>query len=486
MAFDLATNTTLQVLGALDRGEVSSTEVLSAMIANIEAHNPAVNAVVAMDFERAHAEAAAADDLYASGDERGPLHGLPMTIKDVWETLDLATSSGSPALREHLAERDADVVRLLRRAGAIIWAKTNVPLWASDHQSYNDVHGTTNNPWDLTRTAGGSSGGAAAAVACGMSTLEVGSDIGASIRLPASFNGVFGLKTTHGLISGRGHIPGRPGSLRQGDLEVFGPMGRSCGDLRILLEILTASQTAFGGVPGAALPMFTSPPDIVNLRVGIWSDDPVAPVDAGVRSVVEQVGADLEAAGALVDTEIRPTIASEKLFDIYLRLLNSEMSTTGDAEHFAALVKRGEGDDDEIGTLFARNATMRHRDWLRADEARAHAMVAWERVFEEVDVVVAPAAPVPAFPHDIERSYNARTLHVNGQELPYSNLLFWAGLATMPLLPAVTIPVGMTADGLPIGVQVIGPKWSDHKLLGMGEEIASVLGARFTPPPMVG
>ena len=486
MAFDLATNTTLQVLGALGRGEVSSTEVLEAMIANIERHNPEVNAVVAMDLERAQAEAAAADDLYASGDERGPLHGLPMTIKDTYETLDLATTAGDPQLAEHLAERDADIVRLLRRAGAIIWAKTNVPIHAGDHQSYNELFGTTNNPWDLGRTAGGSSGGAAAAVACGMTTLEIGSDIGASIRLPSSFNGVFGLKTTWGLISGRGHIPGSPGSLTDGDLNVYGPIGRSCGDLRIALEILTGSQTAFGGAPGATLPMFTSPPDIADLRIGIWSDDIVAPVDAVVKAAVGRVAVDLEAAGAFVDADVRPAVSSEEQFELYLRLLNSSMSTGHSREVFDSLVERAAAGADDAGTRFAQHATMSHRDWIRANEARLRAGAAWAEVFDEVDVVIAPAVPVPAFPHDIERSYNQRTLLVNGEQHPYSNILFWAGIATMPHLPAVTIPVATSPDGLPIGVQVIGPKWSDHKLLGMGEEIASVLGARFTPPPRVG
>ncbi len=220
---DLATATTVQLLVALERGAVSSVELLDTMLANIERMNPAVNAVVAMDTERARAEAIAADNSRAAGETCGQLHGLPMTIKDCYETLDLATTAGVPALADHLADRDADVVRLLRRAGAIVWAKTNVPLNAGDHQTYNQVYGLTRNPWDLERTAGGSSGGAAVAVACGFTTAEIGSDIGGSIRQPASVNGVFGLKTTHGLVSGRGHIPGPPGSLTSGDLGVFGP-----------------------------------------------------------------------------------------------------------------------------------------------------------------------------------------------------------------------------------------------------------------------
>jgi amidase len=473
---------------ALEAGEVSSVELLDAMMANIERMNPSVNAVVATDVERARAEAVAADDARASGRPLGALHGLPMTIKDCYETIGLETTAGAPELATHVPERDADIVRLLRRAGAIVWAKTNVPLYAGDHQTYNDVYGTTNNPWDLTRTAGGSSGGAAAAVACGFTTAEVGSDIGNSIRQPSSNNGVFGLKTTHGLVSGRGHIPGPSGSLSLLDLGVFGPIARSCGDLRLLLEILTNSSTAFMGVPGAALPVLDGPADIADMRLGVWSDDPLSPVDNVVKGMIEAAAATLESAGAAVDAEARPAVPSEVLHDTYNRLLTSALSAGfPETEWVKAVAAAGGeyGPSDNHNVAFARRLTLPHRDWIRADEARAQAQAAWATLFESVDAVLAPIQPVPPYPHDIDRPYGKRTLTVNGAEVPYGNQLFWAGIATLPLLPSVAIPLGLTDDGLPVGVQLIGPMWSDHKLLGMGEEIASVLGVRFTPPPLV-
>ncbi len=492
MAVDLSRDTTLIVLQAIQRGEVSSVEVLDTMIANIERWNPLVNAVVAQDLERARAEATAADDLFVSGRKRGPLHGLPMTIKDCYETLDLVTTAGAPELAAHVPERDADLVRLLRRAGAIVWAKTNVPLYAGDHQTYNDVYGVTNNPWDLARTAGGSSGGAAAAIACGFTTAEVGSDIGNSIRQPAALNGVFGLKTSHGLLSGRGHIPGPPGSLGVLDLGVFGPMGRSCGDLRLLLEVLAASGTAFGGVPGASLQYLPEPPDIADMRIGVWSDDPVSPVDGSVKAVIEDAAARLEAEGATIRTDIRPAMASEQLHEVYQRLLNSALSTGLANELWKDLVETAAGNyepTDDVRLAFARTSTLPHRDWLLADELRAQAQAAWAAVFDEVDVMLAPVQPVPAFLHDHERAYGKRTLSVNGADVPYRNILFWAGIATMPLLPSVALPVGSAVqpDGvsLPVGMQVIGPRWGDMALLARCEEIASVLGARFTPPPLV-
>jgi amidase len=485
---DLATATTVQLLISLERREVSSVELLDGMLANIERMNPAVNAVVAMDLERARAEAVAADNSRAAGDPCGPLHGLPMTIKDCYETLDLVTTAGDPALAKHMATRDADVVRLLRRAGAIVWAKTNVPYHAEDHQTFNDVYGVTNNPWDVTRTSGGSSGGAAVAVACGFTTAEIGSDIGNSIRQPAGLNGVFGLKTTHGLVSGRGHVSGPTDLLTSSDLTVFGPMGRSCGDLRILLEVLTNSGSAFGGVPGAELPRFEQQPDITNLRIGVWSDDAMAPVDDSVKDLIERAATRLSEEGASVDNEIRPVVPSEELHRTYIRLLNATLSPGAPAQKWDDLVAKAGGsseftDDDAV--MFARDTTLSHRHWLAAHEQQAHAQRAWADVFEDVDVMIAPIQPVAAFPHDIERPYGKRTFRVNGADAPYRDILFWAGLATMPHLPSVAIPIGHTAEGLPVGMQLIGPKWSDHKILSMGEEISSVLGQHFTPPPLV-
>ncbi len=458
------------------------------MLANIDRMNPAVNAVVATDIERARAEAEAADHSRAAGERCGPLHGLPMTIKDCYETLDLVTAAGAPELAQHVPDRDADVVRLLRRAGAIVWAKTNVPYLAVDHQTYNDVYGITNNQWDLTSTSGGSSGGAAVAVACGFTTAEIGSDIGNSIRQPAGLNGIFGLKTTHGLVSGRGHIPGPAGSLTSSDLGVFGPLGRSCGDLRILLEVLTNSGSAFGGVPGAELPRFEQQPDIADLRIGVWSDDPVAPVDSSVKDLVERAAGVLGDEGARIDGEIRPAVASADLHRTYMRLLNSTMSPGIADDRWDGIVAKSDRSEDFVdddAVMFARDSALSHRGWLAANEQRARAQAAWTEVFADVDVMIAPIQPVAAFPHDVDRPYGKRTLLVNGSDDPYRNILFWAGLATMPHLPSVAIPIGHTSEGLPVGMQVIGPKWSDHKILSMGEEISSVLGQHFTPPPLV-
>ncbi len=298
---------------------------------------------------------------------------------------------------------------------------------------------------------------------------------------------MFGLKTTFNLVSGRGHVPGPPGTTATMDLGVFGPMGRSCGDLRAMLEVLTDSSTAASGVPGLVLPHQDEPVDIADLRLGVWRDDSLSPVDNSVLAVIDSALRELEEAGAAVDTEARPPFVAEQLWDTYQDLLSSAIAAGFPDDIYAKMVERaaaGGGTPDQAAA--ARRATLSHRAWLEADECRSQAQVAWSELFEHhVDVLIAPVSPVVAFPHDTELSYEQRTLTVNGTEQPYRNQLFWAGLATMPGLPAITVPLGLSAEGLPVGVQIIGPQWSDHRLIAIGEEICSVLGVNFTPPPIV-
>ena len=218
--------------------KLGSLELLDAQLARIDEHNGGINAVVAMDVEGAREAARAADD--APPDRRGPLHGLPITIKDSWEVAGMPATCGFPELADHVPTRDAEPVALLRAAGAIPFGKTNVPFAAADHQSYNPVYGTTSNPWDLSRTPGGSSGGPAAAVAAGFTSLELGSDIAGSIRIPSHFCGIFGHKPSFGLVPRGGHVPPAPSRLTQGPLSVGGPMARSASDLELALDVLVA------------------------------------------------------------------------------------------------------------------------------------------------------------------------------------------------------------------------------------------------------
>src|ERR1700694_3687334 len=235
---DLDFATTTELTRAVRNRTISSRELLDHILARVDQHNPGLNAIVAFDLDRARAAADAADAATTKGDAAGSLHGLPMTVKDVWETEGLVTTSGAPELKDYVPQADALAVGRLKAAGAIIFGKTNTPLYAGDFQTFNDVYGLTNNPWNTSRTAGGSSGGAAAAVAAGLTPLELGSDIGGSIRNPAHFNGGYGLKPSWGVVPSRGHIPGPPGSLVESDVNCNGPLARSLEDLRLALGVV--------------------------------------------------------------------------------------------------------------------------------------------------------------------------------------------------------------------------------------------------------
>ena len=244
---DLAFRPATALLAALERKETSSEELLRLYLARIERLHASVNAVVTLDADRAVAEARACDAERARGELRGPLHGLPVTVKDSFETEGLLTTSGgSPELMAHVPKRDADLVARLKAAGAVVFGKTNLSTQAMDIQTYNAAFGTTNNPWDATKTAGGSSGGSAVAMSAGLSALEAGSDLGGSIRIPSSFCGVFGHRPSFGIVPTRGHVPGPPGTLAAPDLETAGPIARSADDLDLAMRLLAGPDDAHG------------------------------------------------------------------------------------------------------------------------------------------------------------------------------------------------------------------------------------------------
>lgn len=478
---DLAELTATQAVQSIKAGVFSCVELLDAQAAALEKSNPHVNAVAAEAISSARLAAKNADHRWANGENLGSLHGFPLTIKDCFETIGMPTSSGSATLAHHMTEVDADAVQAMRANGAIIYGKTNVPLFAGDHQTYNEVYGVTNNPWDTSRTAGGSSGGAAVAVATGMSLAEYGSDIGGSIRQPAHMNGVFGFKPSHGVLSMRGHIPGPPGTLSHPDLAVAGPLGRSIDDLELMMRT-TLTIGAFGGIPGAALPASQGPPKPEDLRIALWADEPMARVAATCRDSVIRFGSDLESAGAHVDDSARPSFDVGQLFSTYLTLLwpitGAGLPTA--MWHELDRIARAASPTDE-GAIAPKLMTASHKAWLRANEMRARIAAAWDALFTDYDVMIMPVAPTQAFPHNIERKYLDRLVNVDGEQRPYTDTLFWAGLATAPGLPSVAVPAGVI-DGLPVGVQIVGPKYSDFGLLDIARTICEVADSRFIAP----
>ncbi|MFF3273751.1 amidase [Streptomyces chrestomyceticus] len=472
-------------VAALCRREISSRDLLEQYLRHIAQANPHVNAIVTLDADAARAAADRADrHLAETGRPLGPLHGLPMTVKDALETKGMRTTSGSPDLSGHIPDRDADAVALLRAAGAVLVGKTNVPVMCQDIQTSNPLFGTTDNPYDSTRTAGGSSGGAAAAVATGLTSLEVGSDLAGSLRLPAAYCGVHALRTSRGaapVVPVRGHIPRLPGWATSSDMVTLGPMARTADDLDLLLDVLVAPAPADRGGWTITLPA-PARTELAQYRVGVWADDAYCRVDAETRALLDQVTALLRSVGASIDDTTRPVDFAESN-TLFQRLLFATGSAAATDSAFAADVAAAEKipADDPAG-LFLRSRTMRHRDWCVADEAQQQLRAAWDRYFAGHDVLITPAAPTAAVPDQTGTPPPQRFITVDGVKRPFFDQTSWVNLASLVGLPSVVVPAGRTADGLPLAVQIIGPYLADRTLVAMAKHLAPHLPGPGRPP----
>jgi amidase len=464
---DLLKRDATDQLAALNAKRVSAVELLKAALARHEQTHGRINAVVAVDLERAMARARAVDDLRVRGETLGLLAGLPMTVKDTLDLVGLPASSGLRSLRQRQAE-DASPVKLAKQAGAVIWGKTNTPVMAGDWQTFNALYGTTNNPWDEARTTGGSSGGAAAALAAGVTALEIGSDIGGSLRIPASFCGVYSHKPTWGLVDQHGHVPPSPGSWSERDLNVIGPMARSARDLRLLLSVIEDGPLAAKAPPA----------ELKEARIALWLDEPSFPLDAEVRAAIESFAAELSAAGAQV-TPIASPVHMPSLMGAYQVLLGGVLgedmppATIRNLERMRGWARwqmgRGASPTSNAAMTLAYTAT--HREWMAADAVRARLRHEVAGVFSRFDAILAPITPVTAFPHDHRPFGRRRLVSSDGKAMPYTSMLNWISLATALHLPATAMPAGPAASGLPVGVQLIGPLKGDARTLALAQAI---------------
>jgi amidase len=482
MTLDIGLRPAHLLAEAIRSREFACRELLDHFLARVDRLNPSLNAVVTVDPDGARRAADAADAALARGEVHGPLHGVPMTIKDTFETAGMRTTCGFKAW-DRVPDRDAEAVRRLRAAGAVIFGKTNTPIWAGDWQTYNPIFGTTNNPWDATRTTGGSSGGSAAAVASGMTALEVGSDIGGSIRVPSSWCGVCGHKSSWGVVSQRGHLPPAPGALARADLAVVGPLARDVDDLELALDVLAGS--AGQEVVGWRLEL---PPargaTLRELKLAVWLDDPAYPVEDDVRSVLESATRALRDAGARV-TSVRPPIEVPEVVRMYQQLLYPVMLGAMPRDRFdrmAAFAASLPAEDDGPLARTVRFATLRHRDWLSANERREQLRALIADYFRDVDALLMPVAVVPAIPHDHSEPFAGRMIQTNGGSRPYTDMFGWIALATVAYLPATVVPVGRTGAGLPVGLQIVGPYLEDRTTLAVGRLVTQVLGGYIAPP----
>ncbi len=474
---------------AIKGKRISAVEALQAMLERIKAVNSAINAVVTVDEEGALARARAADEALARGEDLGPLHGLPMTVKDSWETAAIRTTAGAKEFADYVPREDAVGVARLKAAGAIIFGKTNLPSYAADIQSYNPLFGITNNPWDESRTVGGSSGGAAAALAAGMTPLELGSDLAGSIRVPAAMCGVYGHKPSYRAIPMRGHIPGPPGTQSEADLAVAGPMARTAQDLQLSMDVLTgpnareakAWQLKFPGPRHKALKAY---------RVACWFDDPYCPVQESLRDKLEDLADKLEKAGARVDRTARPPFSLKDNHDIYLTLLGAVVGAGMPPKLFrqiqrglplARLAQRLGQVPPEM-TTYLEGCTQHTRHWITTNEARTRLRAEWDSFFTRYDVLLTPVLPTNAFVHNTKGNILNRKLVIDGKTRHYLDLFTWCGLATTSYLPVTTAPIGLDASGLPSGVQIIGPYLEDRTCMDFAARLDRLTGGFMAPP----
>ena len=464
---------------AIKAKEVSSLELTELYIDRVKRYDGQINAVVVHDFDRGRAAAKAADDALARGEDLGPLHGVPMTIKEAYDIEGLPTTWGIPDMKDNIALSDADNVARLKAAGAVFFGKTNVPLNLADFQSFNDIYGTTNNPWNLERIPGGSSGGSAAALAAGLTGLEAGSDIGGSIRNPAHFCGIYGHKPTFGIVSDEGHS--LPGAYGPADIAVVGPMARSAEDLALSIDIVAgpARRDQRGWRLDLPRPTKTS---LADFRIAILPTHEFAPVSTEMADRVQTIGDTLAKLGATVSDTALPDVDFAESFEIYSSLLWGVMAQgMSEEEKEVFRAKRGQAGDGTIAADVERFVIQEHGEWLNFSNQRYRLRQQWEAFFGDWDILICPQTATEAFPHD-HGDYLGRMLKVDNEEQDYFRQVFWAGTITVAHLPSTVFPTGLSRGGLPVGLQAVGAEYNDYVTIDFTRLMAEEIGG-FSPPP---
>lgn len=478
---DLAFRSARELAIAVATKEVSSVELLDHYLARVDSLDAQVNAIVARDDDRARDAAREADRKVSQGEPLGRLHGVPVTIKDSLEVAGMRTTGGSTRWGHHVSTSDADAVARLKDAGAIVFGKTNLSTDARDWQTYNEIYGTTNNPWDPTRAPGGSSGGSAAALAAGLTGLELGGDTAGSIRVPAYFCGIYGLRPSYGIVPRHGSVSGHaPGSLAEFDMAVLGPLGRHADDLDLGIEVLAGPDR--DNVPAWRLSLPGSrAQNLRDFRVAAWLDDAFCPVDRELLTVMEQMVEAVRSEGATV-TECKGPVGLEETMALYRPLLMAQSGLIEPESAYSALVELAGAEGTAGG--FASDITVRFRDWHALDERRHRSRCRWAEFFRDVDVLICPVSPTAAFAHDQrpDPGWSVRTLRVDGVSRPYGDMLTWVAPSALNHLPAAVAPIGTTREGLPVGIQVIAPYLHDRTAVKFVQCLAEVIGGYRRPP----
>lgn len=488
--FDPDFGTAIQATKAIQSGAISSREITKHIFGRIRKHNEKINAFVTLNEEQALRRARQADNALAAGKLWGPLHGLPILIKDQFPTSGLRTTCGFPELADYIPKENAVAVDRLINAGAIIVGKTNTPIGASDIQTYNKVAGTTSNPWDSTKTSGGSTGGGAAALAAGLGFLELGADLAGSIRTPSNFCGVCGHKSSLHLVPLQGSIPPLPSFIPPSintaglnDLAVAGPLARSVADLKLELE------TIAGPAPEDAVAYQWKLPKarkakLKDYKIGYVSDDPFCPVNPEIKAIMFNTVLAMRKEGVKVKEGWPEGIQFREIFETYFKLMAAFVSqspafteTVINTLKLSYFMPFGDTQRNFVDGL-----TISHKDWYTLGVKRLAFRLAWQTYFKQYDAFLMPANCVPAFTHNHERNMWGRIIEASDHPRYYVETFKWISIATLTGLPVTVIPVGKTKENLPVGIQIMGPYMEDGTTLDLAMKMEKVLGG-FTPPP---
>jgi amidase len=474
-----------EIAGLIRNKKISSVELTQLMLSRIADIDKEINAINVLVDEEALANARKADEMLARGKIIGPLHGVPITIKDSFRIKEVVTTAGNPVLKDFVPEYDAASVTRLKKAGAIILGNTNVPYMLNDHQSFNDIYGRTLNPWNLERSPGGSTGGGAAALAAGLSFLSLGSDTAGSIRIPSHFCGIFGHKPTIDLVPKEGQIPPLPGSLpyKSNGLSVAGPLARRAEDLKLLLEICGGPVEPESVAYSWKLPMVRKS-NLRDFKIKYVMDDPLCPVSSEIKPVLDSAMEKFGKAGLKMEEGWPVTIDPEEQYYNYIYLLHAYVSGGASDSEIESLRTQAVSDDNSTSKIRAQAFTNPHKYFKQEESRRLKARKEWQEYFKEYDAFILPVAFIPAFPH-IEKPWypnnpdpaRRRILNTPEGERDYDDMLFWISFATLTGLPATVFPIGITDSGLPVGMQIIGPFLEDATPIYLAGRLAEIAGS---------
>ena len=467
----------LDAAEAIRKKQISSFELTQQIFARIDKFNPQLNAFVYQLREEALVRAKQADEAQAGGKSLGVFHGVPVHVKESYAVAGHPCTWGIPALKDSRAPTDSEVVARLRGAGAVLIGATNVPIGLADWQSYNQIYGTTNNPWDVKRTPGGSSGGSASALAAGLGYLSVGSDIGGSIRVPAHFCGLYGHKPTLDLVDMQGHLPGgqrqSPGFSTL--LAVGGPLARNAEDLLAAMRVLGGPADYAAKAWRWELPAARHE-TLREFRVGYVVDDPYCPITPETNAVLEKTIERLEKAGVTLKQGWPAGVKLDELNRNYRYHLDAFTFSTEPPEQQETERKKAAAGGESTAGLAS------FADWQRQNFRRLGYRAQWQSYFDEVDVFLSPVAFTTAFAHDHSEPVDKRKIATGNGSRNYDDMLSWIAPATLTGCPATVAPVGRGEDGLPIGLQIMGPYWEDATPIVFAKLLVQVLGG-FTAPP---